>query len=227
VNSLRISFFTRKDADSDSPNATIVKPDHQSGIRHQSGYACDEKPDMRLATTSKGNAISIASDCRKASVSDGTRLLPIIQKPSRPMPRSASTACKVIRKTLTLLQFYMAHTTLTSLNNRLYLVLFPHGVLGQKLATLPQTLTESSSNRAICLTLQSSLKPPSNDGAQVLAPHPTSGPPCRQSCRRFADTFPRLCPPDVEHNYATGTVEACMVDFVREKEKNDKGYRRL
>lgn len=106
VNSLRTSFLTRKDADSDSANATVVKPSHQSGIRHQSGYACGEKPDMRLPATSKGKAISIANDCKKASVSDGTRLLPIIQKPSRPMPRSASTACKVIRKASILFAFY-------------------------------------------------------------------------------------------------------------------------
>ena len=79
VNSLRISFLTRKDDDSDSANATIVKPSHQSGNCHQSGYACGEKPVMRLPTTSKGKAMSMANDCKKASVSDGTRLLPIIQ----------------------------------------------------------------------------------------------------------------------------------------------------
>ena len=124
VNSLRISFLTRKEDDSDSASATIVKPSHQSGNRHQSGYTCAEKPDMRLATTSKGKAMSMANDCKKASVSDGTRLLPIIQKPSRPMPRSASTACKVVRKTLKLFPFYMSQSTLTSFNDGLYRVLF-------------------------------------------------------------------------------------------------------
>ena len=108
VNSLRTSFLTRKDADSDSASVTVVKPSHQIGIRRQSGYACGEKPDMRLPTTSKGKAISMANDCKKASVSDGTRLLPIIQNPSRPMPSSASTACKVIRKASILFAFYYA-----------------------------------------------------------------------------------------------------------------------
>jgi hypothetical protein len=125
VNSLRISFLTRKDADSDSPNATIVKPSHHSGIRHQSGYTCGEKLVMRLPTTSKGKAMSMASDCRKASVSDGTRFLPIIQNPRRPMPRSASTACRVIRKMLTLFPSYMSLGTLADCSDGLRRVLSP------------------------------------------------------------------------------------------------------
>lgn len=125
VNSLRISFLTRKDDDSDSASATIVKPSHHNGNRHQSGYTCGEKPVTRLPTTSKGKAMSMANDCKKASVSDGTRLLPIIQKPSRPMPRSASTACKVIKKMLTLFPFYMSQSTSTSFNNTIYRVLVP------------------------------------------------------------------------------------------------------
>ena len=129
VNSLRISFLTRKDADNDSANAMTVKPSHQSGNRHQSGYNCGEKPDMRLPTTSKGKAMSMANDCKKASVSDGTRLLPIIQKPSSPMPRRASTACKVVRKTFILFPFYMSHSTSTSCNDALYRVLLPHADL--------------------------------------------------------------------------------------------------
>ena len=75
---------------------------------------------MRLANTSKGKAISMANEDKKASVSDGTRLLPMIQKPSRPMPRSASTACKVITKTFTLFPFYMSQSTLTSYNDDLH-----------------------------------------------------------------------------------------------------------
>jgi len=75
---------------------------------------------MRLANTSKGKAISMANEDKKASVSDGTRLLPMIQKPSRPMPRSASTACKVITKTFTLFPFYMSQSTLTSYNDGLH-----------------------------------------------------------------------------------------------------------
>ena len=125
MNSLRISFFTRNEADSESASATTAKPSHQSGICHQFGYSCGEKPDMRLATTSKGKAMSMANDCKKASVSDGTRLLPIIQKPSRPMPRSASTAWRVIRKMLTLFPFYMSQSPSTSCNDGLYSILFP------------------------------------------------------------------------------------------------------
>ena len=47
--------LTRKDTASDSASATIVKPSHESGIRHQSGYAWGEKPAMRLATRGKGS----------------------------------------------------------------------------------------------------------------------------------------------------------------------------
>jgi hypothetical protein len=125
VNSLRISFLTRKDDNSDSASATIVKPSHQSGNRHQSGYSCGEKPDMRLPTTSKGKAMSMANDCKKASVSDGTRLLPIIQKPSSPMPRSTSTACKVVRKTFILFPSRMWESASTAFHYGPYGLLLP------------------------------------------------------------------------------------------------------
>jgi len=114
VNSPRISFFTKNDADRDRASATAVNPSHHSGIRHQSGYSRGEKSSIRLASTSKGRDMSMASVDRKARVCDGTRFLPIIQKPSTPMPRRANTACNVIRNTFMLLQFYMAQSTLTS-----------------------------------------------------------------------------------------------------------------
>ena len=126
VNSPRISFLTRKEDASDSASATTAKPSHQSGNRHHPGYTCGEKLVIRLPTTSKGKAMSMANDCKKASVSDGTRLLPIIQKPSSPMPRSASTACRVVRKTFMLFPFYMVKSTWTSFNDALHRVLlFP------------------------------------------------------------------------------------------------------
>jgi len=84
----------------ESANATIVKPNHQRGIRHQSGYFCGEKPDIRLAITRKGNAMSMAKEDKNASVFEGTRLLPIIQKPRAPIPRRANTDWKVMAKTL-------------------------------------------------------------------------------------------------------------------------------
>ena len=91
----------------ESASAAIVKPSHQRGTRHQSGYFYGEKSNMRLATTRKGNAMSMANEDRNASVFDGTRLLPIIQKPRIPMPRSANAAWKVMIKTLMQLSFYL------------------------------------------------------------------------------------------------------------------------
>ena len=82
----------------------------------------------------------MANEARKPSVSDGTRLLPMIQKPSRPMPRSASTACKVVTKTLTLFPFYMRQSALTSSMTAFAVFFFPHTALRQKPAALPQTL---------------------------------------------------------------------------------------
>lgn len=140
VNSLRISFLTRNEADSESASVTIAKPSHQSGNRHHSGYNCGEKPDMRLPTTSKGKAMSMANDCKKASVSDGTRLLPMIQKPSSPMPRSTSTACKVVRKTFMLFPFYMSQSGSMSFHDSRYRVPIPLSPFETKTACVAQTL---------------------------------------------------------------------------------------
>jgi hypothetical protein len=41
------------------------------------------------------------------------------------MPRSASTACKVVKKTPTLFPFYALQSTLTSFNDGLHRVLLP------------------------------------------------------------------------------------------------------
>lgn len=114
VNSLRMSFLTKKDVTRESNKVIIVKPNHQRGRRHQSGYFCGEKSNIRLTTTRKGNAISMANEDRNASVFDGTCLLPIIQKPSIPIPRRAATVSNVMKKMVmrfSLYWFYIAQAT--------------------------------------------------------------------------------------------------------------------
>jgi len=159
---------------------------------HQSGYPCGEKSDMRLATTSKGKAMSMANEARKPSVSDGTRLLPMIQKPSRPMPRSASTACKVVTKTLTLFPFYMRQSALTSSMTAFAVFFLPHTALRQKPATLPQTLRKPSNNRAYCWHSRSNCR---------ISPHVTTASRTGQRRTRASarsiptlSSFPRIVP---------------------------------
>jgi len=61
--------------------------------------------------------MSMAKEDKNASVFEGTRLLPMIQKPRIPIPRSVNTAWKVMEKTFISLSFYLLQNIQASRNS--------------------------------------------------------------------------------------------------------------